>query len=134
MTTDTFSLDPVSLRAQFPALQLEVNGETAVFLDGPGGTQSPQRVLEAMSGYLAYGSSNLGGPFRTSQHADHIVQAASENNIPVALVHLVFNGPDGEQDPILEGYLINDGLHPSELGATVIADLHQELGYEYTCR
>ena len=65
---------------------------------------------------------------------DHIIQVASENNIPVALVHLVFNGPDGEQDPILEGYLVNDGLHPSELGATVIADLHQELGYEYTPR
>ena len=63
---------------------------------------------------------------------DHIIQAASENNIPVALVHLVFNGPDGEQAPILEGYL-KDELHPSELGATVIADLHRELGYETTC-
>lgn len=74
----TNSLNPISLRAQFPALQLEVNGETAVFLDGPGGTQSPQSVIDAMGGYLAYGSSNLGGPFRTSQHADQIVQAARE--------------------------------------------------------
>jgi cysteine desulfurase family protein (TIGR01976 family) len=68
----------MSLRAQFPALQLEVNGETAVFLDGPGGTQSPQSVIDAMGGYLAFGSSNLGGPFRTSQHADQIVQSARE--------------------------------------------------------
>ena len=60
MTTNTPLLDPVLLRAQFPALQLEVNGETAVFLDGPGGTQSPQSVIDAMKGYLAYGSSNLG--------------------------------------------------------------------------
>jgi len=64
---------------------------------------------------------------------DHIVQAASENNIPVALAHLAFNGPDGDEDPADKGYLASDGVHASELGATVIADLHQELGYEYTC-
>lgn len=64
---------------------------------------------------------------------EHIIQAASEHNIPVVLVHLTFNGPDGDQDPIDLGYLSSDGLHPSELGSTVIADLHRELGYEYTC-
>lgn len=78
MTTNNFLLNPVLLRAQFPALQLEVNGETAVFLDGPGGTQSPQTVLDALSGYLAYGSSNLGGPFVTSQHADAVVADARQ--------------------------------------------------------
>ena len=64
---------------------------------------------------------------------DHIIQAASENNIPVALVHLAFNGPDGDEDPADKGYLASDGVHASELGAAVIADLHQELGYEHTC-
>ena len=64
---------------------------------------------------------------------DHTVQAASENNIPVALAHLAFNGPDGDEDPADKGYLASDGVHASELGAAVIADLHQELGYEYTC-
>jgi lysophospholipase L1-like esterase len=64
---------------------------------------------------------------------DYIVQAASENNIPVALVHLAFNGPNGDEDPADKGYLASDGLHISEVGAAVIADLHQELGYEYTC-
>ncbi|MCB9422988.1 MAG: cysteine desulfurase-like protein [Ardenticatenaceae bacterium] len=78
MTTDILPLDPVSLRAQFPALQLEVNGETAVFLDGPGGTQSPQRVIDALSGYLAYGSSNHGGLFLTSRHADAVVEEARQ--------------------------------------------------------
>lgn len=68
----------MSLRAQFPALQLEVNGETAVFLDGPGGTQSPQSVIDAMSGYLAFGSSNHDGPFITSRHADQIHTNARE--------------------------------------------------------
>ena len=64
---------------------------------------------------------------------DHIIQAASENNIPVALVHLAFNGLDGDEDPAYKGYLGTDGYNVSEVGAAVIADLHQELGYEYTC-
>ena len=64
---------------------------------------------------------------------DHIIQTAAENNIPVALVHLAFNGPDGDEDPADKGYLADDGLHPSEVGAAVIADLHRELGYAYTC-
>lgn len=64
------------LRAQFPALQLEVNGETAVYLDGPGGTQVPQSVIDAMSGYLRHGGSNSGGPFLTSHYTDDITNAA----------------------------------------------------------
>ncbi len=76
MSTQKIPFDPVPLRAQFPALQQEVNGKTAVFLDGPGGTQSPQSVIDAMSGYLKFGSSNLGGPFLTSRHADEVVAQA----------------------------------------------------------
>jgi cysteine desulfurase family protein (TIGR01976 family) len=73
MTSENTPFDPVPLRGQFPALQQEVNGRPAVFLDGPGGTQAPQRVIEAMGGYLMDGSSNLGGPFRTSRQTDEIV-------------------------------------------------------------
>jgi lysophospholipase L1-like esterase len=64
---------------------------------------------------------------------DHIIQIASENNIPVVLVHLAFNGPEGDEDPVEKGYLMPDRLHPSKEGAAVIADLHRELGYEPTC-
>lgn len=78
MLTQTEPLNPTLLRAQFPALNLEVNGKTAVFLDGPGGTQSPQSVIDAMGGYLQFGSSNLGGPFLTSRHADEIVAEARQ--------------------------------------------------------
>jgi selenocysteine lyase/cysteine desulfurase len=78
MSTQTPLLNPIPLRAQFPALNLEVNGKTAVYLDGPGGTQSPQNVIDAMGGYLAFGSSNSGGHFITSQHADAITQEARE--------------------------------------------------------
>lgn len=71
-------LDPIALRAQFPALQRTINGQPAVFLDGPGGTQSPERVIDAMAGYLRQGSSNLGGPFQTSREADAAADAARE--------------------------------------------------------
>lgn len=60
---------PVShgqLRACFPSLSLEVNGQPALFLDGPGGTQTPRVVMEAMSGYLSRDNANLGGAFVTS--------------------------------------------------------------------
>ncbi len=70
------SLDPVPLRAQFPALQLKVDGKTAVYLDSPGGTQVPQSVIDAMSGYLRHGGSNSGGPFLTSRYTDDITNAA----------------------------------------------------------
>ncbi len=74
MTKQQF--DPIPLRAQFPALQLEVGGETAVYLDGPGGTQVPQSVIDAMSGYLRHGGSNSGGPFLTSHYTDDVTNAA----------------------------------------------------------
>lgn len=72
------SIDPVSLRAKFPALQRTINDRPAVFLDGPGGTQSPESVIEAMAGYLRMGSSNLGGPFQTSREADAATESARE--------------------------------------------------------
>jgi cysteine desulfurase family protein (TIGR01976 family) len=78
MLTKSTRLDPVSWRSQFPALQQEVNGRTAVFLDGPGGTQVPQSVMDAMTGYLRQGSSNLGGPFRTSHQTDDVVAQARQ--------------------------------------------------------
>ncbi|WP_420628456.1 cysteine desulfurase-like protein [Candidatus Leptofilum sp.] len=68
--------DPVPLRAHFPALQLEVGGETAIYLDGPGGTQVPQSVIDAMSSYWQHGGSNSGGPFLTSRYTDDITNAA----------------------------------------------------------
>ena len=69
-------LDPIALREQFPALQRTIDGRPAIFLDGPGGTQAPQRVIDAMTGYLQRGSSNLGGHFVTSREAGEAVDSA----------------------------------------------------------
>jgi len=67
-----------SIREQFPALTLKDAGRAPVFFDGPGGTQVPQRVIDAVSHYLAYTHANHGGPFRTSRESDALLEAAHE--------------------------------------------------------
>ncbi|MGO2332692.1 MAG: cysteine desulfurase-like protein [Pseudoalteromonas nigrifaciens] len=70
------------LREQFPALMQSVNGKSPVFLDGPGGSQVPQSVLNAMTAYLGYYNSNLGGAFFSSDKTVELManarQAAAE--------------------------------------------------------
>lgn len=61
------------LRAQFPALQRSVNGQLPLYLDGPGGTQLPDSVIDAFSAYLKNGNSNLGGKFAVSQETVDLV-------------------------------------------------------------
>ncbi len=68
--------DVHSLRRQFPALQRQVNGHTPIFLDGPGGTQVPQGVIDAIADYLGRCNSNHGGVFTTSRESDQIVRTA----------------------------------------------------------
>ena len=63
-------------RAQFPALKQEVNGYPAVFFDGPGGTQVPQRVIDAMRDYLVRSNANTHGAFATSRRSDEIIATA----------------------------------------------------------
>ena len=45
-----FKYDVDAIRAQFPACKLEIAGAPIAYLDGPGGTQIPQLVLDAMVG------------------------------------------------------------------------------------
>ena len=51
-TEQIIALDLTYVRSQFPSLAQTVNGHPAAFLDGPGGTQVPQRVIDAISDYL----------------------------------------------------------------------------------
>ena len=76
MTEGCLDLSP--LRAQFPALQQMVNGRRAVFLDGPGGTQVPQCVIEAVAHYLREDNANLGGTYRTSRRSEEIIAEARQ--------------------------------------------------------
>ena len=70
------TLDIAWVRAQFPALAQVVNGHPAVFFDGPGGTQVPQRVVDAMRDYLVRSNANTHGAFATSRRSDEIIAVA----------------------------------------------------------
>ena len=70
------SLDLAWVRAQFPSLSQNVNGQPAVFLDGPGGTQVPQRVIDAISDYLKRNNANTGGAYLTSRNTDAMIASA----------------------------------------------------------
>ncbi|HEX6503606.1 MAG TPA: cysteine desulfurase-like protein [Terriglobales bacterium] len=63
-------------RAQFPSLSQTVNGRPAAFLDGPGGTQVPQRVIDAISGYLKQSNANTCGAYATSRRTDTVIAEA----------------------------------------------------------
>ncbi len=65
-------------RSLFPALARREGGRPVAYLDGPGGTQVPEGVIEAMAHRLREGASNLGGPFGASRDAEATVDAARE--------------------------------------------------------
>ena len=69
-------LDLAWVRAQFPSLSREVNGHAAAFLDGPGGTQVPQRVIDAISDYLSTHNANTCGAYATSRETDQVIAGA----------------------------------------------------------
>src|SRR5581483_6142067 len=46
------------------------------YLDGPGGTQVPQSVIDAIAAYLRDANANLGGAFEASRRSDELVERA----------------------------------------------------------
>jgi cysteine desulfurase family protein (TIGR01976 family) len=68
--------DVAWVRSQFPALARTVNGQPVAYLDGPGGTQTPQRVLEAVRRYLTDHNSNTHGFFATTEETDQVIRDA----------------------------------------------------------
>ncbi len=64
------------VRSKFPALQQSDDHPEAIFLDGPGGTQVPESVIQAVGNYYRKANSNLGGCFATSRATGEIVRAA----------------------------------------------------------
>jgi len=79
-TSSSAALDLTWVRAQFPALAQTVNEHPnecpAVFLDGPGGTQVPQRVIDAIADYLARNNANTGGAYQTSRNTGRMIAEA----------------------------------------------------------
>jgi len=69
MSTVAFDVDAV--RGRFSALQAPT-----AFFDGPGGTQCPDSVIDAIAGYLRESNANLGGAFSSSVRSDALLELA----------------------------------------------------------
>jgi cysteine desulfurase family protein (TIGR01976 family) len=69
----TAVLDITSVRARFSALDRQL-----AFFDGPGGTQCPDEVIDAIAGYLRESNANVGAPYETSRRTDELVDLAHE--------------------------------------------------------
>ncbi|MGD1996593.1 MAG: cysteine desulfurase-like protein [Anaerolineae bacterium] len=68
-----------TLRTQFPALhQTDLAGRPYVYLDGPGGTQAPKKVMAAMQEYLVQANANTHGAFLTSRRTDETIARARQ--------------------------------------------------------
>jgi selenocysteine lyase/cysteine desulfurase len=71
-------LDVEACRRQFPGLARQVGGRPAVFFDGPGGSQVPSVVIDAMTDCLTHRNANDGGLFATSREVGEVVDAARQ--------------------------------------------------------
>jgi cysteine desulfurase family protein (TIGR01976 family) len=74
------SADPATavdaVRARFPALKRVHEGHKVAYFDGPGGTQVPQSVVDAMADYLLHHNANTHWVYETSKETDAIIAAA----------------------------------------------------------
>lgn len=72
MTQKTVSVEEI--RSQFPALERIHNGFPVAYFDGPGGTQVPRSVVEAMTDYLFNHNANTHWAYPTSNETDAIIE------------------------------------------------------------
>jgi cysteine desulfurase family protein (TIGR01976 family) len=64
----TVAFDVAAIRKRFSALSREL-----VFFDGPGGSQVPDEVIEAIATYLRESNANVSGPYETSRRTEALV-------------------------------------------------------------
>jgi cysteine desulfurase family protein (TIGR01976 family) len=72
------TFDVEALRRRFPALAIEDGGRPVALFDGPGGTQVPDTVIEAIADYYRTSNANHDGPFLTSRRSDDRVHEAHQ--------------------------------------------------------
>jgi cysteine desulfurase family protein (TIGR01976 family) len=80
----TVALDVSAVRGRFSALQREL-----AFFDGPGGTQTPDQVIDAIAGYLRESNANVSGPYETSRRTERLVTDSR-----LAAAHFLGCSPD----------------------------------------
>jgi cysteine desulfurase family protein (TIGR01976 family) len=67
----TLVFDVAAARARFSALESDL-----AFFDGPGGTQVPDAVIDAIATYLRESNANVSGPYETSRRTERLVADA----------------------------------------------------------
>jgi cysteine desulfurase family protein (TIGR01976 family) len=72
------TFDVEALRRRFPALSVEQDGRPVALFDGPGGTQVPESVIEAVATYYRTSNANTDGAFLTSDRSDAVIAGAHE--------------------------------------------------------
>lgn len=72
--TQNKTLSVAEIREHFPALKREYNGFPVAYFDGPGGTQVPRSVVEAITDYLFNHNANTHWAYPTSHETDVIIQ------------------------------------------------------------
>src|SRR3954452_7768165 len=79
IATESVSVANIAaIREQFPALQRTHNGFPVAYFDGPGGTQVPRVVVEAMDDYLYHHNANTHWAYPTSEETDAIIERARD--------------------------------------------------------
>lgn len=66
------------IRQDFPALERRHRGHPVAYFDGPGGTQVPRQVVDAMSDYLLHHNANTHWAYPTSEETDAAIQRSRE--------------------------------------------------------
>jgi cysteine desulfurase family protein (TIGR01976 family) len=67
---------PARVRSHFPALERREAGRPVAYFDGPGGTQVPRVVAEAMANYLIHHNANTHWAYPTSAETDALIEHA----------------------------------------------------------
>ena len=75
-TTRSVSIEEI--RSHFPALERVHNGQPVAYFDGPGGTQVPRSVVEAMNAYLFNHNANTHWGYPTSDETDALIEDSRE--------------------------------------------------------
>jgi len=82
MSTSTQAVKQIAsteeIRAQFPALERQHNGYPVAYFDAPGGTQTPQVVVDAVADYLLNHNANTHWEYPTSHETDAIILSARQ--------------------------------------------------------
>lgn len=71
-------IDLLSIREQFPALSRIHNGHPVAYFDGPGGTQVPRVVADAITDYLYHHNANTHWHYPTSIESDAIIHESRQ--------------------------------------------------------